>query len=130
MLDKRELATEFAKITGMASQETQADLALRSVLQHMDAGNVEWGPSMMKINKLLADQWDYKQKHNPVPETVQRRIDELTAWLENLDIEPGGPKQTHCAKLKLDPHRLASYRCTHCAIPSAALRKCKCGQVR
>jgi hypothetical protein len=121
---------EFQRITGMAPLETQAVLALRSVLQHVDVGNLEWGPPMMKINQLLADGWDYKHKNNPVPDNVGRRMDELTAWLEKLDIEPDKPEQTHCANPKVNPNRVVLYRCTHCGNPSAVLRKCKCGKVR
>jgi len=121
---------EFLKLTGIAPQESQPVLALRSILKHMDVGNLEWGPPVMKINQLLAHEWDYEQKNNPVPENVERRMDELTAWLENLDIEPGGERETHCANPKLNPNSVVLYRCTHCGNPSAALRKCKCGQVR
>ena len=130
MLDKRELAIEFLEITGVAPQESQAVLALRSLLQHMNVGNLEWGPPMMKINQLLADEWDYKHKNNPVPENVERRMDELTAWLEKLDIEPGESKQTHCVNPNVNPNTVVLYRCTHCGNPSAVLRKCKCGKVR
>ena len=121
---------EFLRITGMAPQESQPVLALRSVLQHMNVGNLEWGPPLMKINQLLADEWDYEHKNNPVPENVERRMDELTAWLENLEVEPDKAKQVHCGNPKLNPSRVVLYRCTHCGNPSAALRKCKCGKVR
>lgn len=121
---------EFLQITGVAPQESQAVLALRSLLQYMNVGNLEWGPPMMKINQLLADEWDYKQKDDPVPESVGRRMEELTAWLEKLDIEPGGPTQTHHVNPKVNPNRVVLYRCTHCGTPSAILRKCKCGKVR
>lgn len=121
---------EFLNITGVAPQESQAVLALRSLLQHMDVGNLEWGPPMMKVNQLLANEWDYMHKNNPVPENVERRMDELTAWLEKLDIEPNEPQQTHRVNPKVNPNRVVLYRCTHCGNPSAALRKCKCGEVR
>lgn len=121
---------EFLKITGVPPQESQAVLALRSLLQHMDTGNLEWGPPMMKISQLLANEWDYKHKNNPVPENVERRMDELTAWLEKLDVESGESKQTHCVNPKVNPNRVVLYRCTHCGNPSAVLRKCKCGKVR
>ena len=130
MLGKRELAIEFLEITGVAPQESQAVLALRSLLQHMDVGNLEWGPPIMKISQLLADEWDYKHKNNPVPENVERRMDELTAWLEKLDIESGESKQTHCVNPSVNPNTVVLYRCTHCGTPSAVLRKCKCGKVR
>ena len=130
MLDKRELATEFLVIAGAVPQESQADLIFRSLVQRMDVGNVEWGPPMMKINQLLAGEWGYEHKNNPVPENVERRMDELTAWLEKLDIELGEPKQTHCMNPKENPNRVALYRCTHCGNPSAVLRRCKCGKVR
>lgn len=121
---------EFLNITGVAPQESQAVLALQSLLQHMDAGNLGWGPPIMKINQLLANEWDYKHENNPLPENVERRMDELTAWLEKLDIEPDEPQQTQCVNPKVNPNRVVLYRCTHCGNPSAALRKCKCGKVR
>ncbi|KAF9653747.1 hypothetical protein BDM02DRAFT_3182742 [Thelephora ganbajun] len=130
VLDKRDLAVEFLRITGVPPQESQAVLALRSLLQHMNVGNLEWGPPMMKINQLLANEWDYKHKNNPVPENVERRMDELTAWLEKLDIDPAESKQTHCVNPKVNPNRVVLYRCTHCGTPSAVLRRCKCGKVR
>jgi len=96
----------------------------------MNVGNLEWGPPIMKISQLLADEWDYKHKDNPISEDVERRMDELTAWLEKLDVEPDEPQQTHCANPKVNPNRVVLYRCTHCGNPSAVLRKCKCGKVR
>lgn len=130
MLDKRELALEFLQITGIPPSESQAVLALQSLLKHTDAGNLEWGPPMMKINQLLANEWDYTHKTNPVTEDVERRMDDLANWLEKLDIEPGETKQTHCVNPKVNPNQVVLYRCTHCGTPSAVLRKCKCGKVR
>lgn len=130
VLDKRELALEFLQITGIPPSESQAVLALESLLKHMDAGNLEWGPPMMKINQLLANEWDYTHKTNPVTEEVGRRMDDLAAWLDKLDIEPDETKQTHCVNPKVNPNQVVLYRCTHCGTPSAVLRKCKCGKVR
>ena len=121
---------DFLGVTGVAPQESQAVLALRSLLKHMDVGNLEWGPPIMKISQLLANEWDYNHKDNPVPENVERRMNELAAWLENLDIEPGEPQQTHCAHPKVNPNTVVLYRCVHCGNPSAALRRCKCRRVR
>jgi hypothetical protein len=115
---------------GISPAESQAALALTTLLKHTDAGNVEWGPPMMKINQLLADEWNYKHKNNPVPENVERRMDDLAAWLEKLAIEPGETKPTHCVNPKINPNKVVLHRCTHCGTPSAVLRRCKCGKVR
>lgn len=121
---------EFLDITGVAPQESQAVLALRTLLRHMDVGNLEWGPPMMKISQLLANEWNYKHQDDPVPEDVERRMNELAAWLDELDIESAERQQTHCVNPKVNPNRVVLYRCAHCGNPSAALRKCKCGKVR
>jgi hypothetical protein len=118
------------EVTGVTPFESQADLALRTILQHTDAGNLEWGPPMMKINKLLANEWKYTHERNPVPENVERRMDDLAAWLEKLDIEPGETEPTYCVNPKVNPNKVVLYRCTHCGTPSAVLRRCGCGKVR
>lgn len=130
MLDKRELALEFLQITGVPQTESQAVLALGTLIRHMDAGNREWGPPMMKISQLLANEWNYKHKSNPVPENVERRMDELATWLEKLDVEADETKPTHCVSPKISPNKVVLYRCSHCGTPSAVLRRCKCGNVR
>jgi YD repeat-containing protein len=112
---KRDLAMEFLqRITGVTPSGKPGRLALGSLLKYMDVGNLEWGPPMMKINQLLANKWNYKHKNNPVPENVGRRMDELTAWLEKLDIEPDKPETTHCVNPKVNPNKVVLYRCTHC----------------
>ena len=85
---------------------------------------------MMKMNQLLDNKWNYTHKSNPVPENVERRMDDLAAWLEKLDIEPGKTETTQCINPKVNPNKVVLYRCTHCGTPSAVLRKCKCGKVR
>lgn len=130
VLDKRDLALEFLQITGVSPAESQPVLALRTLLKHMDTGIREWGPPIMKINQLLVDEWRYTHENNPVPEEVERRMDELATWLEKLDIEPRETKPTHCANPKVNPNQVLLYRCSHCETPSAVLRKCKCGKVR
>ena len=83
---------EFPDVTGVAPEESQTDLALQTLPKHIDVGNLEWGPPIMKISQLLANEWLYKRKNSSVPEYVERRMNELTAWLEKLDIEPGEPQ--------------------------------------
>jgi hypothetical protein len=85
---------------------------------------------MMKVSQLLANKWKYKHRGNPVPENVKRRMDDLAAWLEKLDIEPGKGETMHCVNQKVDPKKVVLYRCTHCGTPSGVLRRCKCGKVR
>ena len=121
---------EFLAVTGVVPHKGQAGLALQTLIQHMNVGNLEWGPPVMKISQLLANKWNYEHKNNPVPEDVERRMNELTAWLEKLDIEPGEPQQMQCVNPKVNPNTVVSHRCAHCGNPSAALRRCKCKKVR
>ena len=130
VLDKRDLGLEFLEIVGVTPFESQADLVLASLLKHMDKGNLEWGPPMMKVSQLLANKWNYKHKRNPVTKNIERRMDDLAAWLGKLDIEPGKTETTHCVNSKVDPKKVGLYRCTHCGTPSGVLRRCKCGKVR
>jgi len=128
-MDKRELAGEFLKLTGIPHQKTFPILAARTVLDHYGPGVKEWGSVVERLNEVIENSPEYEH-HKPAPTTNEDKEHELAAWLNNLDLE-GEEEDAHgCVNPRANPKRVELYRCTHCGNPSAVLRKCKCNKVR
>jgi len=133
VLEKRELAGEFLKITGIPHQKTFPILTARTVLDHYGPGVREWGSVVERLNEVIESSPEYEY-HKPAPTTKEDKEHELAAWLNNLDVEGEeyeDEESSHgCANPRANPKRVELYRCTHCGNPSAVLRKCKCNKVR
>lgn len=134
-MEKRELAGEFLKLTGIPHQKTFPILTARTVLDHYGPGVKEWGSVVERLGKVIESSSEYEH-YKPTPTTTEDKEHELAAWLNNLDLEgeqgeEGGGEDAHgCTNPRANPKRVELYRCTHCGNPSAVLRKCRCDKVR
>ena len=130
-MDKRELAGEFLKLTGIPHQKTFPILTARTVLDHYGPGVEEWGSVVERLDKVIELSREYEH-HKPAPTTAEDKGHELVAWFNNLDLEgeEGGEDIHGCVNPRANPKRVELYRCSECGNPSAVLRKCRCNKVR
>jgi len=132
-MEKRELAGEFLKLTGVPHQKTFPILTARTILDHYGPGVKEWGSVVERLNEVIESSPEY-EFHKPAPTTKEDKEHELAEWLNDLDLEGGEAEEEEgahgCVNSRANPKRVELYRCTYCGNPSAVLRKCRCSKVR
>ncbi|KAJ3557697.1 hypothetical protein NM688_g1332 [Phlebia brevispora] len=124
-LKKLELTKEFSRFFETRQQRTTLRLTRDLVTSRYKKAVEEWGSAAARLDGPL------KRSQKSQEESAAKAEDNLSAWLEGLQIDGEESPTKYCTHPKINGNLVALYRCSYCSSPSAVLRKCGgCGNTR